>query len=145
MTASNGSIGIRVQVPVLGVVSGVRTLTDIVANKPIELPTDEPAVVTRDISGAAPVSAAPVVAAAPQAKPVTGGLKEPAVTPKPPEAPASPDDQEAKAKRLMQLADNYVNAGLKSTAISKLKEIIKQYPDTKVAETAEEKLMKLER
>ncbi|MGB2821481.1 MAG: tetratricopeptide repeat protein, partial [Phycisphaerae bacterium] len=79
------------------------------------------------------------------AKPVAGGLTEPAVTPKPPEAPASPDDQEAKAKRLMQLADNYVNAGLKSTAISKLKEIIKQYPDTKVAETAEEKLMKLER
>jgi len=83
----------------------------------------------------------PAVAAAGQPKPGAGAVERPAAAADPPKPP---EDDEAKAKRLMQLAENYLNAGLKSTAIGKLKEIVKKYPKTKVAEAAEEKLMKLE-
>jgi hypothetical protein len=70
---------------------------------------------------------------------------QPDETPKPP-APAATkaapteEDNETKAGKLMQLADNYLRAGLKSLAAKKLREILRKYPKTNVAIDAEAKL-----
>ena len=148
MTRDNGAVGIRVQVPVLGVVSGTRSLADIAAGKPAEPSADRPAVVTRDLDGPAPMAKpAPAVAVlpAPAVDPVAPKPKpaDRVDPPKPPKPAASAGDDEARANRLLLLADNYLNAGLKSSAVSKLKEITRKYPNTQAAKTAEEKLTKL--
>lgn len=131
MTESGGSVGIRVQAPVLGTVSGVKTLADVIANKPAATGQDLPAVVVRDIDGPAPVTAA-----APPA-----GAETPA---KPAPAAPSGGDAEAQARRLVQLAENYANAGMKALAIQKFKDVVEKYPDTDAALTAASKLKDLQ-
>jgi len=147
MTQDSGAVGLRVQVPVLGTVSGTRSLADIAANKPSAPAATEPAVATRDIDGPAPtVKPAPGVAIAPKPKHTPPAPKPPANTtepPKPAKPPVTAANNEDRAKRLLQLADNYLHAGLKSSAIGKLKEVIRKYPKTNAAETAEDKLLNL--
>lgn len=148
MTEEKGAVGIRVAVPVLGTVTGVRSLQDIIAGNPVQLPTDQPAVVTRDPGEPIkPITTTPdptpVVTRTPDPTPA-----RPVAVPKPvgpaKSTPSSANDPEVKAKRLMQLAENYLRAGMKSMAVKKLKEIVKTYPKTKTAEEAEDKLIGLE-
>ena len=154
MTQSNGSIGIKIQVPVLGTVAGTQSVTDVVARKPATPPVDAPAVTYKDIDGKTPVA----VAAAPSVPKDNGGTKEePAAKPdpkdepepdktakaaKPPAGEADPakEDPEAEANKLQQLAENYLGAGLKSQAIKKLEELVKKYPKTEAGKAAVLKL-----
>ena len=153
MTESNGSIGIKIQVPVLGTVAGTQSVTDVVARKPATPPVDAPAVTYKDIDGKTPVA----VAAAPSVPKDNGGTKEPAAKPDPKDEP-EPDktaktakppaaetgdvkaDPEAEAAKLQQLAENYLGAGLKSQAIKKLEELVKKYPKTEAGKAAVLKL-----
>lgn len=60
---------------------------------------------------------------------------QPAGPAKPPAA-KTPDDPEARAKRQLNLADNYRRAGLEDKALDILRRVIKDYPDTDAAGTA---------
>ena len=149
MTESKGAVGIRVAVPVLGTVTGIRTLKDIVAGVPTRLPTDKPAVVTRDPTSPIRTAAARPVKAAPANPVKTEPAKPVKIEPVKPvkpisKKPAPAVDDEAKAAKLIQLAENYIRAGLKPMAIKKLKEAVTKYPKTKSAEKAEDRIMELE-
>ncbi len=144
MTASNGSVGMKVQVPVLGTVVGTRTLREIAAGTPPKPPVEAPAVTVRDLSAS---GLAALKAASTPTVPKTGGLATapPAgsgQTPRParPAAPPKTVDKEAEANKLFQLAENYLRANMKSMAIGKLEAIVKKYPGTKTAEKAQAKL-----
>ena len=139
-------MGVRVQVPVLGTVTGLRPLSEIIAGTPEKPPSDEPAVATRDmgqpirtVAARPPVRPAPTPTVSPKPTPTVAPNPKPAATPD-----ASGADPEAEAKRLMQLAENYIRAGLKPMALKKLKEIVKKYPKTNTAIDAELKIEELE-
>lgn len=158
-----------VQVPVLGVVTGMKKLSDIIAGTTTVSPPDEPAVVTRalDAKTAAAMKAAapaelaaadsgdlppapgetPVAAADPKTDATSDtAAKDPAATPAAaPDAAKKPaaDDPQAKAAKLLQLAENYLNVGMKDKAIEKLNEIVRSYPGTPAAATAEATLGRL--
>jgi len=146
MSSSNGAVGVMVQVPVLGTVSGVRTVKSIIAGTPVKLPTDQPAVTYRDPGEPIKVATAAPPKVDTKPDPPSGITVAP--TPKPTPTPkpvgTSDADPEANAKRLMQLAENYLNASMKPMAIRKLKEILSKYPKTKTALDAEVKLAELE-
>jgi len=153
MSASNGSVGVAVQVPVLGTLVGTMTLKDVIAGIPGKSPLDGPAVTVKDpdartlaaLTGAAavPAAAAPAVkktdeAIAPAA-PVAPAVVEaaPAAT----QAPAV--DAEAEAKKLLQFAENFLQANMKHKAIIKYEELVKKYPQTEAGKTAKAKLATL--
>jgi hypothetical protein len=149
MTAGGGSIAVSVQVPVLGKVIGKQSLKDIAAGNPPKPPVSGPAVVVKDAdartlaklgSKPAPVAPTPTVAEPPvSAEPVAAAPVRPA-----PARPAAPEkDPEAEANKLLQLAENYLRANMKSMAVRKLETIVKDYPKTEAAETAQAKLAKL--
>jgi hypothetical protein len=148
MSSSNGAVGVMVQVPVLGTVTGVRTLKDIVAGTPVRLPTDKPAVVTRELDEpirVATLSKAPT----PTVATPTPTVAKPTASPKPKPTPSGTTppgakDPEAEATKLMQIAENYIGANMKPMAIRKLKEIVKKYPNTKAGIDAEVKLSSLD-
>jgi hypothetical protein len=148
MSASNGSVGVEVQVPVLGTLVGTRTLKDAVAGVPSKPPVDGPAVTVKDpdartlaaLTGAAAVPAAvktdvPVAPAAPAVTAVVEAA--PAAT----QAPAV--DAEAEAKKMLQFAENYLQANMKYKAIIKYEELVKKYPQTEAGKTAKAKLATL--
>ena len=148
MTTENGSITVVASVPVLGTVSGTRKAADIAAGTAPQLGTDAPAVVTRPLDKSK-LSAAPrpapvtVAAAGNDPGPVAAATKTPAPpatkTPKP--APAA-GDAEARAAKLLQLAETYLRAGMKPQGAAKLKELLAKYPGSKAAEKAETLLRK---
>jgi len=149
MTLSGGAIAVAVQVPVLGRIVGKRTLKEIAAGTPPKPPVDGPAVAVRDadartlaLLGTKAVPAPTRPTPAPTA--ATGGGKPIAAAPARPVQPAAPEaDPEVEANKLLQLAENYLRANMKSMAVRKLEAILKKYPKTEAAETAKEELAKL--
>lgn len=61
----------------------------------------------------------------------------------PSEQAASKDENEKKAAGKMKLVKPFLSRGNKSSAIKRLEEIIKEYPDTKTASEAKDMLIKL--
>jgi hypothetical protein len=153
MSASNGSVGVEVQVPVLGTLVGTRTLKDAVAGVPSKPPADGPAVTVRDPDArtlAALTGAAAPTAAAPAARKTDEAIAPaapaaPAVAPAAPSvAPAAPAvDAEAEAKKLLQFAENFLQANMKHKAIIKYEELVEKYPQTEAGKTAKAKLATL--
>ena len=152
MSASNGSVGVAVQVPVLGTLVGTMTLKDVIAGIPGKSPLDGPAVTVKDpdartlaaftgaVTPAPAVPAAvktdvPVASAAPAAPAVVEAA--PAAT----QAPAV--DAEAEAKKMLQFAENFLQANMKHKAIIKYEELVKKYPQTEAGKTAKAKLATL--
>ena len=145
MTESNGSVGIEVQVPVLGTLVGTRTLKDIVAGiagVAVKPPVDGPAVTVKD-PDARTLAALTGAAAAPAVK-----KTDEAIAPAAPAAPAVVEaapavDAEAEAKKMLQFAENYLQANMKYKAIIKYEELVKKYPQTEAGKTAKAKLATL--
>jgi hypothetical protein len=148
MSASNGSVGIEVQVPVLGTLVGTMTLKDAAAGVAVKPPVEGPAVTVKDPSAGtlaaltgtaaapAPVKTdVPVASAAPAAPAVVEAA--PAAT----QAPAV--DAEAEAKKMLQFAENFLQANMKHKAIIKYEELVKKYPQTEAGKTAKAKLATL--
>jgi len=146
MTEEKGAVGVRVQVPVLGVVTGIQSLEDIIAGVRPEPQVEEPIVATRPLDQPIRTVAArttPTPTPAPAPTPTPAVTAPP--TPKPKPAPAAGEsDPEAEAGRLMQLVENYLRAGLKPMALKKLREIVRKYPKTKVSIDAQLKIEELE-
>jgi len=145
VTESNGSVGIEVQVPVLGTLVGTRTLKDAVAGVPSKPPVDGPAVTVRDPDArtlAALTGAAAPTAAAPAAR-----KTDEAIAPAAPAAPAATAppavDAEAEAKKLLQFAENFLQANMKHKAIIKYEELVEKYPQTEAGKIAKAKLATL--
>ncbi len=144
MSASYGSVGVKVRVPVLGTVVGTRTLKEIAAGTPPKPPVDAPAVTVRDLSdsGLAALNAS----AKPSPPKTTGSGSATASptgsgqTPRPVRPAPAVVDKEAEADKLFQFAENYLRANMKSMAVGKLEAIIKKYPGTEAAEKAQAKL-----
>jgi len=153
VTESNGSVGIEVQVPVLGTLVGTRTLKDAVAGVPSKPPVDGPAVTVKDpdartlaaLTGAAaaPTAAAPVARKTDEAI-APAAPAAPAVVAAPPAATAPPAvDAEAEAKKMLQFAENFLQANMKHKAIVKYEELVEKYPQTEAGKTAKAKLATL--
>ena len=150
MTESNGSVGIEVQVPVLGTLVGTRTLKDAVAGVPSKPPVEGPAVTVKDpdartlaaLTGSAAAAPAPSAPAAPLAAAPAAPTVAQAATPAPAPtvAPAPAEDPEAEANTMLQFADSYLRANMKTKAILKYEEIVKKYPQTAAGKTAKAKL-----
>ena len=119
---------------------------DIVAGVKPEPKLKEPVVATRPLGQPIrTVAARPTPKPTPTPRPAPTVAATPVAAPKPTPKPSpAAADPEAEAKRLMQLAENYLRAGLKPMALKKLREIVQKYPKTKVALDAELKIEDLE-
>ena len=62
----------------------------------------------------------------------------------PSQAPAGGDDHEAKAAALLNVAEQFAKNKMPAKAIEKLNELIKKYPTTDTAKTAQERLKELQ-
>ena len=148
MTESNGSVGIAVQVPVLGTLVGTKTLKDVAAEVPSKPPVEGPAVTVKD-PDARTLAALTGAAAAPAVKKTDEAIAPaapaaPAVVAAPPAATAPPAvDAEAEAKKMLQFAENYLQANMKYKAIIKYEELVEKYPQTEAGKTAKAKLATL--
>ena len=148
MSASNGSVGIAVQVPVLGTLVGTKTLKDIVAGLADKPPVEGPAVTVKD-PDARTLAALTGAAAAPAAKKTDEAIAPaapaaPAVVEAAPAATQAPAvDAEAEAKKMLQFAENFLQANMKYKAIIKYEELVKKYPQTEAGKTAKVKLATL--
>ncbi len=142
MSASNGSVGIAVQAPVLGTIVGTKTLKDVAAGVPSKPPADGPAVTVKDpdartaaaLTGTAPAAVKAVEAVAPAAPANAGAADQPAAT------PAAAVDPEAEANKMLLFADSYLRANMKAKAIVKYEDLVRKYPQTEAAKTAKAKL-----
>ena len=152
MSASNGSVGVEVQVPVLGTLVGTRTLKDAVAGVPSKPPVEGPAVTVKDpdartlaalTGAAAPSPVAPAVKKTDEAI-APAAPAAPAVVEAAPAATQAPaEDAEAEAKKMLQFAENFLQANMKYKAIIKYEELVKKYPQTEAGKTAKAKLATL--
>ena len=148
MSASNGSVGVAVQVPVLGTLVGTMTLKDVIAGIPGKSPLDGPAVTVKD-PDARTLAALTGAAAAPAVKKTDEAIAPaapaaPAVVEAAPAATQAPAvDAEAEAKKMLQFADNFLQANMKHKAIIKYEELVKKYPQTEAGKTAKAKLATL--
>ena len=146
MTESNGSVGIEVQVPVLGTLVGTRTLKDAVAGVPSKPPVDGPAVTVRD-PDARTLAALTGAAAAPAPAAPAARKTDEAIAPAAPAAPAATAppavDAVAEAKKLLQFAENFLQANMKHKAIIKYEELVEKYPQTEAGKIAKAKLATL--
>jgi hypothetical protein len=146
VTESNGSVGIEVQVPVLGTLVGTRTLKDAVAGVPSKPPVDGPAVTVRD-PDARTLAALTGAAAAPAPAAPAARKTDEAIAPAAPAAPAATAppavDAEAEAKKLLQFAENFLQANMKHKAIIKYEELVEKYPQTEAGKIAKAKLATL--
>lgn len=136
MSRDNGKIAVTAEFPVLGNVTGVRSLADVAAGRPVALNEDEPPVTYTEMD---PTDA--TAAADGQARP---GATPPSQT----DAQAAPNspaedpaedrqvDNEAAAAALLRLARGYVQAGLNDRAAEKCQEILDDYADTQAATEA---------
>jgi hypothetical protein len=158
MTRQNGKVVVAVQAPVVGVITGEKTLEQIITGggglgEPVP-----PAVETKPLPGNARLSGA---ALPPEAR---NGADAPA--PEQPDGEASAEGDvksaegndasapqaaadasegaaggdaaanEAEAAKLVSLARNYANMGMKSKAAEKCRECIAEYPNTLAADDA---------
>lgn len=146
-------MGIEVQVPVLGTLTGTQTLRDVATGAAAKPPVDGPAVTVKDVDArtlaaltgaaaapaapAAPVTATPALAAAP-ATPATPTVSQAA--PAPTVAASPTGDPEAEAKTMLQFAESYLRANMKIKAVLKYEEIVKKYPQTEAGKAAKAKL-----
>jgi len=145
MTSNDGSVGIEVQVPVLGTVRGVRTLKDIASGTAPTSPAEGSAVTVKDPDPRTLATLNSTVAPQAPEKPAAPALAAaPAAAPTAPAAPAPASDPEAEAAKMLQVAENYIRANMKYQAIVKLEEIVKKYPQTEAGKAAKAKLAKLE-
>lgn len=148
MSASNGSVGVAVQVPVLGTLVGTMTLKDVIAGIPGKSPLDGPAVTVKD-PDARTLAALTGAAAAPAVKKTDEAIAPaapaaPAVVEAAPAATQAPAvDAEAEAKKMLQFAENFLQANMKHKAIIKYEELVKKYPQTEAGKTAKAKLATL--
>jgi hypothetical protein len=145
MSASNGSVGVEVQVPVLGTLVGTRTLKDIVAGIPGKPPVEGPAVTVKDPSAGTLAALTGAAAAPAVAKTeVAVATATPAAVQAAPAAAAAPAvDPEAEAKKMLQFAENFLQANMKNKAIIKYEELVRKYPQTEAGKTAKAKLATL--
>ena len=69
-------------------------------------------------------------------------VSQPKTEPKPAEPPkvAEPLTDEQKAKGVLNIADNYIKAGMTDQAKAKLNEVIEKFPGTEAAKAAKEKM-----
>lgn len=146
MSGTNGSVGMKVQVPVLGTVVGTRTLKEIAAGTPPKPPVEAPAVAVRDLSDSALAALKAAGMATPKSKVDVIATPTGSGQPPRPVVPVKPPvvvNKEAEANKLFQLAENYLRANMKSMAIGKLEAIVKKYPGTETADKAQTKLKAL--
>lgn len=136
----------------LGTLVGTRTLKDAVAGVPSKPPVEGPAVTVKDPSAgtlaaltgaAAPAPAAPAVKKTDEAI-APAAPAAPAVVEAAPAATQAPAvDAEAEAKKMLQFAENFLQANMKHKAIIKYEELVKKYPQTEAGKTAKAKLATL--
>jgi len=131
---------------VLGTLVGTRTLKDAVAGVPSKPPVDGPAVTVRD-PDARTLAALTGAAAAPAAAAPAARKTDEAIAPAAPAAPAATAppavDAEAEAKKLLQFAENFLQANMKHKAIIKYEELVEKYPQTEAGKIAKAKLATL--
>lgn len=130
----------------LGTLVGTRTLKDAVAGVPSKPPVDGPAVTVRD-PDARTLAALTGAAAAPAPAAPAARKTDEAIAPAAPAAPAATAppavDAEAEAKKLLQFAENFLQANMKHKAIIKYEELVEKYPQTEAGKTAKAKLATL--
>jgi len=133
---------------VLGTLVGTMTLKDVIAGIPGKSPLDGPAVTVKD-PDARTLAALTGAAAAPAVKKTDEAIAPaapvaPAVVEAAPAATQAPAvDAEAEAKKMLQFADNFLQANMKHKAIIKYEELVKKYPQTEAGKTAKAKLATL--
>ena len=132
----------------LGTLVGTRTLKDAVAGVPSKPPVEGPAVTVKD-PDARTLAALTGAAAAPAVKKTDEAIAPaapaaPAVVEAAPAATQAPAvDAEAEANKMLQFAENYLQANMKYKAIIKYEELVKKYPQTEAGKTAKAKLATL--
>ena len=132
----------------LGTLVGTMTLKDVIAGIPGKSPLDGPAVTVKD-PDARTLAALTGAAAAPAVKKTDEAIAPaapvaPAVVEAAPAATQAPAvDAEAEAKKLLQFAENFLQANMKHKAIIKYEELVKKYPQTEAGKTAKAKLATL--
>ena len=132
----------------LGTLVGTMTLKDVIAGIPGKSPLDGPAVTVKD-PDARTLAALTGAAAAPAVKKTDEAIAPaapvaPAVVEAAPAATQAPAvDAEAEAKKMLQFADNFLQANMKHKAIIKYEELVKKYPQTEAGKTAKAKLATL--
>lgn len=145
MTKENGKVTVAVKVPVFGLVTGTKTMEEIISGKAPETEVS-PAVKTRDAgAAAAPPSPASVrTSAVAKVDPVVA-TPAPAAgampTPAPANPPAATNDEDA-AAALLRMGDNYLGVGMKAKAAEKFQEVLTKYASTAAAAKAREGLAK---
>jgi hypothetical protein len=162
MSKSRGVVTLTCKVPLLGKITGYKTMKEIVDG--IAPADDKPAVAYKDLRGGAVVAAAadalpekdqgdpvkPETATdATDATDVTGDTEsgdrsktETDTDQKDPSAEGASDGptDEEKADQLLRLARNYIMSGHTRMGRKKLREVIAKYPDTKAAKRAKRML-----
>lgn len=132
----------------LGTLVGTMTLKDVIAGIPGKSPLDGPAVTVKD-PDARTLAALTGAAAAPAVKKTDEAIAPaapvaPAVVEAAPAATQAPAvDAEAEAKKMLQFAENFLQANMKHKAIIKYEELVKKYPQTEAGKTAKAKLATL--
>ena len=137
----------------LGTLVGTKTLKDIVAGIPGKPPVDGPAVTVRDpdaktlatLTGSAAAAPAPATAVKKTDEAIAPAAPAaPAVAPAAPAATQAPAmDAEAEAKKMLQFAENFLQANMNYKAIIKYEELVEKYPQTEAGKTAKAKLVTL--
>ena len=132
----------------LGTLVGTMTLKDAAAGVAVKPPVEGPAVTVKD-PDARTLAALTGAAAAPAAKKTDEAIAPaapaaPAVVEAAPAATQAPAvDAEAEAKKMLQFAENFLQANMKYKAIIKYEELVKKYPQTEAGKTAKVKLATL--